>query len=244
MLMLTDMYHEVKEFFEINPEDNYGGFVDDECYDDACMVLDNAVTNVSGYVASGCTKAVFVPSDTNCMVLKAPFNANFYDNYEDENDESDPLVEPFKYANTNGAEIECWNYCERELFYYEKAVEDGFGMFFAETRFYGYTEKGYPLYLQEHAETFRQASPEIKNAYSEKSYNSVQSKRETSVNYYILNATWIAKAIDLYGEELVERFIQYLNKTPVGCDLHQSNYGYRTKDGAPVLIDWAGYYED
>lgn len=242
MLMLTDMYHTVKKNFEVCFNDNYGGYIDEDDYSDACDALDSAVTSVRGRTFSGCTKAVFVPSDTHRMVLKVPYNVNFF--YGD--DEENPIVDPFRNA---GNEDNGWDYCEREFTLYEDMVEKGFGMFFAETRFYGYTDNGYPLYLQEQATTFRNSDIEVTGDYKVESFNFVTTKRKEGDSrltneYRIFMTEWIAKAIDFYGKELVDNFLKVILKSSISEDMHLSNYGYRTTDGSPCLIDWASFYED
>ena len=56
----------------------------------------------------------------------------------------------------------------------------------------------------------------------------------------ILPSDWTMHAIDYYGEEEVESFINFLKDENMDDDLHPSNVGFAL-DGRPVLIDWAGW---
>ena len=51
---------------------------------------------------------------------------------------------------------------------------------------------------------------------------------------------WLARAEELYGEEEVLEFLEWLADFGVS-DLHGENYGYTNDGELPVIIDWGGY---
>ena len=65
-------------------------------------------------------------------------------------------------------------------------------------------------------------------------------ERASLWKYFPLN--WLAAAIDYYGFELVENFINFCDENNIR-DWHSANYGWR-EDGSPVVIDWGGYLDD
>ena len=55
-----------------------------------------------------------------------------------------------------------------------------------------------------------------------------------------LPARWLCDALEYYGLKKVEKLLTFIYDEDID-DLHSSNLGY--KDGRPVIIDYAGYYE-
>ena len=51
---------------------------------------------------------------------------------------------------------------------------------------------------------------------------------------------WLARAEELYGEEEVLEFLEWLADFGIS-DLHGENYGYTNDGELPVIIDWGGY---
>lgn len=183
--------------------------------------------------------AIVIPESQ--YVIKVPFNGK-WDTYYDDDDDNDTYEEyweDFMYANP---ENYSFDYCCDELDKYEKAAACGLGMFFAETLFYGYTKGGYPLYLQEKVRPYnhirRADTPKAK----ENSLTYVKDKRANDYNWESLPEEWLAMAVDRYGLELVERFIDFIHteEPDISDDLHGGNYGYRY-DGSPVLLDFSGW---
>ena len=187
-------------------------------------------------IYNGCSKCAIV--DRTCdYVIKIPFRGAFYEGYDDEEDS----FEEFQYANDLGGEYDdasCWDYCENELIKYEKAVDAGFGEFFAETAYYGMIDNT-PIYIQEKASSY---SERRKDGNVPSASDDAQKIYEENANElsYSINANWIELAIDWYGLERVLDFLNYIEAEDLDWDLHNGNIGF-TDSGKPVLIDWAGW---
>lgn len=231
--------------------------------------IDDIVSDISAYtpisVRYGVSKLVIIPQNFP-FVIKIPFNGCFYFNdsempdfgekysekdfstskeYYDfitekeeewavENFEESTFFEPFTEANKEFPE----DYCFEEFQIYETVKDRGFSDFFANTIFY--TEKdGRKIYIQEKACTYKAGG---KTSPSKKSLNKVQ---KLGIHSYFGNS-WIALAIDFYGEALVQKFLDYIeideDDIDVGNDMHNDNYGYRL-DGSPCIIDFSGWRE-
>lgn len=180
----------------------------------------------------GVSKAAFIFDDLK-YVIKIPFNGKFI---YDEN-EGIILWEQFQFA-FEYSDVDDWNYCEAEAGIYDKAVENGFGEFFAATRFYDYTKNNYPVYIQEKVIPFK----EVEASMQLPSKKSIETAKKREFNRYCdLDYIWIASAIDYYGEEKTKKFLEYVeNNWRIGQDLHSGNIGYAL-DGRPCLLDFSGW---
>lgn len=187
--------------------------------------------------ANGVSKCALVMENED-EVLKIPFKGRYYPDkidYETGEVLREGCFEEFQWAD-DITETTDWNYCENELIKYDRAVKAGFGEFFAATRFVD-TIQGTPIYAQEKCEAISWGG-KSKTEISDKSITIFKSNDE--YDYDRLSEYWVCAAIDWYGAEKVLDFIRYLD---VNCiwDLHNSNVGFSTIDGRPVLIDWAGW---
>jgi hypothetical protein len=206
------------------------------------------------YYSTGATKAVFIIPGVD-YVVKIPFNGSIIDEYDDffmeDLEQADgaeidlgegqyfiPFVRASEFYGSNAEN--CWNYCANELGYYKDAVNDGYGDFFAETAFYGYSKGGFPIYIQEKVTPVTEGD---EREPSNNSYKEALNFERFSLNDLDLDSPiWLANAFDFYSKDRVEDFIDYLSTCCVN-DLHEGNIGY-TKDNRPVLLDWSGFNEE
>ncbi len=204
-------------------------------YADCCVH-----SSTSGYIANGISKAVIIIPNSE-YVVKIPFNGAFdrpsvyNEKTKDYEEGEEREFFPFEQADDLESDEEAWDYCANELLKYENAVAAGFGEFFPETRYYR-EKDGFPLYLQEKCSTFPSCSKKPSEQAREKSRTNNKLRCKA-------NSEWIAAAVDWYGEERVEQFVQYINDTGIDTDLHDGNLGFGSK-GNPVILDFSGYRED
>ena len=211
----------------------------------------------------GATKMVFQPKDpAENYVIKIPFRfvgSENYDYYDSDNDDDVPYIyNEMMYAPLPKSGVyNCgyigfyqytWDYCETEIQYYDLAKEAGIAEFFPET--IQYCETPYPVYLQE------TCYPVFLKHDKQQDYETMMKERKTMAQYltsnysheigkwsYTFNPFWIQDIIDLYGEDQMAKLFQFMNHFQMK-DFHSSNYGYRKSDNTPVLIDFAGFYEE
>ena len=173
--------------------------------------------------------------DNDAQVMKVPFNG-YWEDYYDDNKEYQSEWKDFK----NATEESPFDYCLSELNKYQKAVECDVAVFFAAITLYDNTEDGYPLYSQE--KVYLQDEITIPTA-TEESLNYVKAQKEINSNWEHLPENWIALAVDKYGKESVESFINFISYIePEILDVNNKKYAYRL-DGSPVLFDFSGYRE-
>jgi len=213
----------VEDFKTIIVPENFGGFYGGDWSDEMINVLNqlSCLEDGEGETWSyGASKMVFyIDAET---VVKLPFQGLIDDDYDQEDGE-------FIFH-----EFESGNYCQIEEEIYDAAVDEGLEMFFAGTRFGGFTANGYPFYISERVNQCGGKAP---------SQNSL--KRADEMSMYSMgefSRFWLARAIEWYGEELVGRLIDFVNDQRIN-DLTGGNTGYRA-DGAPVLLDYSGFRED
>lgn len=164
---------------------------------------------------------IIVPSLS--FVIKIPFNGSYtYDG-------------DFYYFENAGTRKRD-DYCYSEWCKYRTALDNGFEKFFAKIEYYDDDADGHPYYYQEKVISAYKYHGETASAAS---YGKVD---ELSAEQMICDSDWLARAIDMYGEELVTAFIDYVNNIDpdIGADLHRNNYGYR-ENGEPVLLDYSGW---
>jgi len=203
----------------------------------------------------GVTKMVILPVDPNeQFVIKIPFRYLYNESgsYEDEdgNYYCDEYYHEFSRAplpkyGMVGTDFyrRDWDYCETEVEYCELAAAANISEFFPETK--KYCETPYPVYVQELCEisiSRPSVSYEKRNEIYEQIVNKTQSRQVA--NYcHSFAASWLINVIKAYGlEKLIELF-KFMAKYHM-TDFHAANYGYRKSDGTPVLIDFAGFYEE
>ena len=175
----------------------------------------------------GVTQFVIISEEWD-KVVKIPFDC-FYDYNED----GDYVA---NYFDTN--------YAERSFYIYDQAKRFDISPIFAKMEYLGRSVSNTPIYLQEKIQsTFCDDTSRTSRTYSQKSYDKASEickERASLWKYFPLN--WLAAAIDYYGFELVENFINFCDENNIR-DWHSANYGWR-EDGSPVVIDWGGYLDD
>ena len=221
------------------------------CQEDTYAIESNLDEDTFNW-ESGATKMVILPVDPNeQFVIKIPFRF-LYDEcgyYEEEDDDSAYYHEFTRAPRPKDGMIghdfyRCdWDYCETEIEYCELAKAANIGEFFPETK--KYCEVPYPVYVQELCELacYKPIEDfEKRNAIYEQIKAQTQSD-EVAKYCREFMTSWILAAVQTYGlEKLIELF-KFMAKYNMS-DFHSANYGYRKSDGTPVLIDFAGFYEE
>ena len=186
--------------------------------------------NTHTQFACGISKLVIFLNDSE--VVKVPFDGGFLDREFLDCEDEDEDEKDFYYFVIP-------DYCEREAYFYDEAIDAGIEEFFAKTELVGYAECGRPLYKSERVfEYMSEETLDIRRKEpSQKAKNSANNS-----DCYALPFEWLARAYDYYGEKKVERFIDFLNEFDIR-DLHDGNIGFR-KNGAPVLLAYSDYRED
>lgn len=183
----------------------------------------------------GASKCVYVIPGCN-KVVKIPYEGNWF-TYE-ENDDYIDAFEEFYNAGCRGTYDSSWNYCNTEAEMYDILVENHLDEFFCETKFWGYSKDGHPLYIQDRAREYdyRSDSQRVSEPSSKKAREINKVRR--------LSDDWVALAIDWYGEIKVKELLDFLdnNKYYIGEDLHDGNIGFLAS-GQPVIFDYSGFCE-
>lgn len=187
--------------------------------------LEGAGIDGDYYVTSGISKAVIVIENLP-FVIKTPFSGYWGDFEEDGCD-----VPFYHFSEAN--EIFPDDYCFDELQKTQRVEEEGFGMFVPHMEFLC-ESNGRPFYIQGKA---RQAI-DFRNKMNP-SGDSMQKAKNYSLAFI---KEWVALAIDFYGEEIWNSFIQWAteNEPSVLSDMHGANYGL-DMEGRPVMFDISGF---
>lgn len=175
----------------------------------------------------GASKMVFLLDST---VIKLPFEGyeTFLYDYETEEYYDEPT---FEYYDNH-------DYCALEANIYAEAEECGVSQFFASTTIGGYTLNNKPFYISEKVNEYYAINREL----DKPSPASSKKALEIRENNYCggLDATWIARAIDWYGEREVDNLLAFIDMMNIN-DLSYTNVGFRA-DGSPVLMDYSGFW--
>lgn len=198
---------------------------DDEIEDVMEHQLEGAEIDGDYYVTSGVSKAVIVIENLP-FVIKTPFSGYWGDFEEDGYDT------PF-YHFSEANEICPDDYCFDELQKTRRVEEEGFGMFVPHMEFLC-EFNGRPFYIQGKARQLIDSRNEMNP-----SRDSMQKAKNYSVAFV---KEWVALAIDFYGEETWNSFIQWAteNEPSVLSDMHGGNYGL-DMEGRPVMFDISGF---
>ena len=224
----------------------FGACMDE--YDDYCEVADDYSYilkdhNIDAEVRFGCTRLVIIPKNSD-YVIKIPFNGKFEIEYPDPDDDDYGENVFYRFHNANDIELEDaedWDYCENEVAKYEDAVSAGFGNFFLDTYLYKYKNGNdycYPIYVQKKVNTV--CSNMFRTDFKPVSEHTSNYYHEHRLDFTCVNKNWTLAAMEYYGIEKVKSFFQYLVENHLNGDLHSGNVGFNA-EGAPVLLDWAGY---
>lgn len=175
------------------------------------------------------------------FVIKIPFEGYYsYDKWDDtaEQDENDYTTWSF-YEYTS---VQNGNYIEEEIRLYDDTIKKaGFSHLFAKNKFLCECANGIPIYYQEEMIC---ADDMDYHEISKKDTRRLDSifKRKSSWNSYLnyLPKTFILETIKLFGEDYTIRFCNFLDNNI--DDLRSANVGFR-KNGMPVVLDYAGFYD-
>lgn len=223
-----------KEILNIEIPDNFGCYSEREGltpeadeYVDKVFDLANKC-NIELDYAYGVSQLCFIIKGAN-EVIKVGFNGimDEWDDYDYEKDESNWKEEfnPFDF-----------DYCSKAYEIYDAAEQEGLEMFFAEYKVLGTTFTRDTLWTQQFVTPCSLNNQSSRHA-SEDSLKKAQSMSHEK--YVPFNNTWLALAIDLYGETKVERLLAFLEDGSIH-DFHSANYGY-DRDGLPKLLDYSSW---
>ena len=237
MLMLEDKYGKLMNIFNkfIKERTHFGkSEYSDSCneLDDICGCLSWNMTKTGFnklYAASGVSKIALVAEELS-HVLKVPFTGSFAEVWNYETEEYDEVWEDF-YGGADG------DYCLAEVEIYECAKDHGVECMFAKSELFGTLDCGIPVYIQERVIPYGCAAS--------RSFTPTEKSLTKAKEHYRCEpcmADWKAVAIDLYGEEFLDKFFDFINNICPECseDLHSGNYGF-TVDGRPVILDYSGW---
>ena len=241
-------WKEIAEKIEV--PHHFSSDYDEECI--ACVFddfVDELISKNGLDCQNGCTKAVFI-SDESDKVLKIPFfyraiyNDGSYfdeelDDWVNDGDNSEYQFYSFKNAGCAGRDnysifLDTDNdYCALEAAIYANVEKNtNFAELFAKTELLCEDKNGYPLYLQEKVKTWSEESPTVDERNTATQLQSI----------FYIDRSWLARAIHHYGEEKITSFLKWAQSSKLVNDLHSGNLGYR-ENGAPVILDYSGYYE-
>lgn len=171
------------------------------------------------------------------FVIKIPFKGYYH--YDDsEQDKYDYTTWSF-YEYTS---VEDGDYIKEEIRLYNDEIKKaGFSHLFAKNKFLCECANDVPIYYQEEMIC---ADDMDYHEISKKDTRKLVSifKKRSSWNSYLncLPETFILKTIKFFGEDYTIRFCDFLDSNI--DDLRSANIGFR-KNGMPVILDYAGFYD-
>jgi len=180
------------------------------------------------HVACGISKAVII-IDSLPFVIKIPFTGRWIRQWDD--NEGWTEFVPFENANEQVSD----DYCYDELQNTTSAKVDGFGLFVPNMQFLmtlNCAEHNYDVYVQE------KVIPENENR---RPINPSKNSMDIAASYSV-DLRWAAYAIDLYGADYFEAFMEWVedNCRDILCDFHDANFGY-DMSGHPIILDFSGF---
>lgn len=206
------------------------GVDDDLDMSDLEMQLEDVV-NGDYFVSCGVSKAVIIV-DYLPFVIKIPFNGHWYANWIDEYESEDDTYNKYFCEFYQANELFPTDYCYDEMIKTTFIQENGFGCFVPKMMLLS-NVCGYNVYVQEKVIPSNDNCKDIKP-----SIGSLEKAKEKK--YWDID--WAATAIDLYGFDFFNKFMDwvYINCKDMMLDLHRGNYGYNL-DGCPVFLDISGF---
>lgn len=215
--------------------------------DDTCEI-DAFYSNIPDdcVIKTGASKIVIVPDDKN-YVIKIPFHVTNTLNYsyyskictdghrtvvpDYEHGSYEELCNaPYRLTNEFG-----WDYCRAEEEMYQIAKEEHFEQFFAATQYIGEISEDFPIYVQEKAQVFEQASHSHSKLENDNTRKSLGNEYSASRLYSI---DFVTDALHYYGENRTRNFLRFISENDIN-DLHSANIGYIGH--RPVLIDYSSF---
>lgn len=234
-----DMAREIVSRLQI--PDKFGAYGDALDFDTYELEEQISRLLIGGFhITNGVSKAVIIP-DSFDFVIKIPFNGLWIENYdrawneeeeEYEDDEDAYIFEYFSGANAPDSSDYCWD----EMIKINAACDNGFEALFPQTDFLG-EFNDVKFYIQEKVEVARGCV-----CHTKPSNESLDRSQSIAPRYQICSVEWRAVVIEMYGESFWTTFVNWNDSTNNNMltDMHAGNYGY-TFEGAPVLLDVAGY---
>lgn len=228
--------------FGVMVEDDCGGGEPINFYDITKKVSE---IDPEAEVEYGLSKLVIIPSDSS-VVIKIPFNGMDeyqYKEYDEENDDEDEDYDDgeWVWSNFYGASGSIPDdYCQAEYEKFLSLKDKNLECFVAETEFYSKVDST-NIFIAEKVIPFDNLYKNIPNP-SKKSKETAEQWRK-SRKLYCFNEDWLANCIDFYGQEKVEKFINYCynDDNDIIRDLHGGNFGYRQKDNSPCILDYSDF---
>ena len=183
------------------------------------------------FVSCGVSKAVIIIDDLP-FVIKIPFNGRWVCDYYSEEDEDENEDERFFIEFTEANKVSPSDYCADERDKTWLIQNNGFGCFVPDMM-YLCTVCSFDVYVQEKVIPCNENRKDMKP-----SADSLEKAEEG--NYW--DTTWAAIAIDMYGLEFFNKFLDWARKNckDMMLDLHKANYGY-DMSGRPVIFDISGF---
>lgn len=214
----------IEDIFELNIPKEFGL---DQDYDDDIDVMYDVYDQLpsSAKTAYGASKFVIFLNEE--YIIKIPFNGEFIWC----EDEDYRKFYPYKTKD----------YCEIEASLYHDAIVAGVADCFAETKYIGKTASGASVYKSERVNEFYNDYDNKINTKSPEPSEEVKSKAACKLKYnnFSIPKEWLARAIDFYGEDLIDKLIKFIKENKIN-DLTIPNVGFRA-DGAPVILDYSGF---
>lgn len=215
----------IKDTLYLDIPANFGTNEDYEITGEMNYVMNQLDESVK--TAWGVSQFVIINDDWD-KVVKIPFTGGYIIHCSDDDEEE-----------WEGFDDWSKDYCQYSLDLYNAACKEKIAPIFAEMQFLGETINGVKIYTQEKIFIDHASS---KTEYSDDSFNKVKHNQSTIRSGWTrFKPSWLATAIDCYGEDLVNNFINFCIKNNIS-DTHDYNYGYR-KDGSPVIFDFASFDE-
>lgn len=130
-----------------------------------------------------------------------------------------------------------WDYCAAEEYLTRAATAEGVEVCLAPVTLLGYIDE-HPIYTQPYAAIYADYYTSTRKTHSkEEKITTEEACRR--INGWCFNVDWLTDFLQYYGDDIFYKFMAFIRKYEIR-DLHNGNVGYI--DGAPVLIDYGGFY--
>lgn len=231
---VEEKFHDTDSIFLYNAliysdEAEAGYEKDDEQYH-----LYNALKKKIGasWFEFGCSKIVFGFSELENYVVKMPFFGRWVEEYNSTTDDYDAVYKKYKHCSENNPN----DYCRKENEVYKMLQEDGladlaFGTYFL------FSVDGIPVYMSEMCENCGLMASNCFPSVSKESYEKGEQKSKS--NGYIMYSDMIAVFIEQYGENIINKLLEFISKYGIR-DFHNGNVGYDST-GRIRMIDYSGF---
>ena len=189
-------------------------------YNSFCEKADNHLKESHIAVSCGATKICFIPEESD-WVIKLSF---------DMTDEFDPEEEEV-------------DFCRREAYNYQKAVDQGLEEYFAATYKVGRVED-IDVYVQQKVVTDSYKiedmfSSYVENVYEDDLVDYTDDEYNWAVDDYVNDLENTERIEAVFGDsEATCKLAIFIEKYEIN-DLHCANYGF--VNGVPVIMDYSGY---